>query len=612
MNSVVIWKDAILLHWDGVLPPGAAPNSVREPDDVVYFWEHLKGFTRWSKRTQSFVLQFSKQNLKRIHAQFGQIPVKGGMDRITDLKSKQEQFVQMVGTAMQCKTGEGLPAYDYKVPPLADYQHRAVVYVSNVKRAPLFLDCGMGKTFIVLNSIARHIEKGVVPSGKTLICAKLATIETGWLEDAEKFTGLKLISLWLPQKGGAAKRKAAILERLNTPADAYVINHDGLRIFKDELAEKKFQKVVLDESTILKNFHGMSMKIKGGQFGRALVEVAAHADWRVLMTGTPAPNGPQDLWGQMYFLDPEGLALEPTFNDFREEYMSVIDLRPEARRFRTTENGDRFYLPMRGDTPKKWIPKKDAIERIGTIINPWAFRARIRDHIKDLPELTVMKRKIEMSAEQRMHYEDMKERLRVVIDDTRITVPVKIAQLMKLRQISGGFIIDNAEVAHPIADNPKVAELDSLLEEIGDEKVVIYGQYQWEIKMLEERYKDRGAVTVYGGNSSQVNLANIKRFREDAACRTIILHPKSAAHGITFTVAHYMVFFSFDHSAEDNYQCVKRIERAGQKNAMLVYYLLCRESVDEAIYETILRKNQNQQQLIDQDQMLINIWRGKK
>src|SRR5690606_27648766 len=95
--------------------------------------------------------------------------------------------------------------------------------------------------------------------------------------------------------------------------------------------------------------------------------------------------------------------------------------------------------------------------------------------------------------------------------------------------------------------------------------------------------------------------ANIKKFRQDPKTRLIVLHPKSAAHGITFTMAHYMVFYSFSHSAENNYQCIKRIERTGQKNAMFVYYLACNKSIERDILNVIRVKDELQRKLIDPD-----------
>lgn len=605
MIKASIWKDKIVLRWSGPIPADIPRAAIQNEQDLVYFWPHLTGFAKWNEKFSAYLMNLSFQNIERVRMQFGDV-----IQMPYDLQAFDTFFKKMREMSKKVKElpFDTLPKYDYKMQPLGEYQHRGVVFLCNVRRAPLFADCGVGKTYMVLASTAIQLQKGLLKPGETLVCGKLATLKSGWLEDCEKFTDLKAINLWLPQ---SKNRKEKILELINTPADLYIINHDGLRLFEAELAAKRFKKVVVDESTILKGFHGTHKLIKGGQFGRALMNVAAHAEYRVIMSGTPAPNGIQDLWGQFYFLDPDGILLGSNFNDFRETYMDLIDMRPKDQRFKTLSDGSCVPRPLGPKDPRIWEQKKDAADKIGNIINPIAYRVRLRDHIKDFPDLTIMKRDVDMTPDQAKHYKTMEKELKVLINDARITVPIKLTQIMKLRQITGGYIIDQEEKVHEISPNPKINTLDELLDEIGDTKVVIYAQYRHEIETIERRYKAQGIVSVYGGNSPEKNLTNIDRFRKDEAVRYIVLHPKSAAHGVTFTMSHYMVFYSIDYSAEDNYQCVKRIDRAGQKHPMFVYYLLCSKSIDQVVYKAILEKNKKQEQLLSQqdvDSDILNLW----
>jgi SNF2 family DNA or RNA helicase len=247
-------------------------------------------------------------------------------------------------------------------------------------------------------------------------------------------------------------------------------------------------------------------------------------------------------------------------------------------------------------------------------IDALAYQVKIRDHLLDLPEKTIIKRRVRMSEEQQAHYEEMFENLSTMLDDQFISVDEKLTRLTKLRQITGGFLIDQEKEAHLIKSATKLGELDELVEEIGiskqtDTKVVIYAQYQWEIETIEARYKDKGSVSVYGGNNTQTNLNNIKLFISDPEIKIIVLHPRSAAHGITLTVSHYMIFYSISYSSEENYQCIARIERASQKHPMFIYYLLSKhfknshkkmDTIDETIYKVLMHKEKNQAELIDQ------------
>jgi SNF2 family DNA or RNA helicase len=599
MNTISVWKDKIILRWDGQVPPSIPAARVKHPQNMLAFWPKIRDYCKWNERFNGFLLNFSKQNLGRLKQQFpNDLTLTGPRDQIDRLKELNRFFVDVQHAAITTKGSPFLPSINYKVPPLGAYQDIGVHYLLNNPLSPLFADCGTGKTFCALVSTELQIKNGIIARGKTLITGKLATLRTAWLADCKKFTNLSATVLWEPQ---SSKRRAKILKKMEEPSDIFIINHEGVIGFEEELIAMNFQKVIVDESTILKGFHGMYEKIKGGRFGRSLMRVSRNAKWRVVMSGTPAPNGPQDLWGQMYFLSPDGLILDPSFNDFRVTYMNEIY----------------FGKPVPGrerETPKTWVIKKEAIDQLSSIIEPLAYRVKIRDHLHDLPEKTIIPRKISMGKKQEEHYEAMKVSLATTIDDIMIAASVKLTQLMKLRQITGGFIIDYKEKPHPLEDNPKLDMLDSLVnDEIDQEhKIIIYAQYRWEIETISERYKDYGCVTVYGGNDGEQNLYNLEQFIANPKIRIIVLHPKSAAHGITLTMAHYMIFYSLSYSAEENYQAIKRIERAGQKHPMFIYYLICKakdDSIDEVMYSVLARKDLNQSKLIDQDNLDLELLR---
>lgn len=595
MPSIQIWKDKIVLR------------------QVEELHESLENYSKYNERFSAYLLSLGKQNLQRIFKAYGKIPVTRGQSQIDALKLKLTTFKSMGEIVQKIKSANLDFEIPFKMQPLGEYQHLGTAFLIASKRAPLFADCGVGKTFMVLVACECHIKNGTIPPGKTLICGKLTTLETGWLEDCEKFTNLKAVIVW---EGSSYKRKEKLLEKLNEPADIYITNHDTVRVLQKELAEKRFEKVVVDESTILKSYRGDFAK-KGGAFGKALMDVAKYADWRVIMSGTPAPNCPSELWGQFKFLDPEGFLLEPVFKDFKCEYLVGIPIGQKL-----TDEGHLGQNPLiQDERPErvKWVCPAVSAARIKDIITPFTYQVAIRDVLEDLPERTVMKRTIPMSSEQTKHYLEMEKELSTWIKENFVSVDIALTKLIKLRQVTGGFLIDQEENPHAIASATKLSALDDLLEELGNEKVVIYAQYRWEVTSIISRYKDQGVVSVYGDNTSTKNLNNIKKFINDPGIRLVILHPRSAAHGITLTVARYMIFYSQSYSAEENYQCIARIERASQKQPMFIYYLLSkfpstmRFTIDEIMYKAVQKKQRNQDLLIDQkfiSQDIVDYFRG--
>ena len=483
-------------------------------------------------------------------------------------------------------------------------------------------------TYMVLVSTEIQIKRGAIGKGKTLIAGKLATLETGWLEDAENFTDLKVAMLW-SSKSNKEKKYEEIMEKLNDDSyDAYVINHDGLRIYEKELRQYGFDKVVVDESTILKGFHGMERHFKGGEFGRSLMRVSEKADWRVIMTGTPAPNGPQDLWGQFKFLNPEGFMIDPTWRDFMSSYFKKVyfgatNVRNTGQVYKTGEKkglpkypdtpiGELVHPhlkegePLNPNTPSKFEVRKESISEIHNLIAPWVYRLKLRECV-DVPKDYRMERFVQMNATQKKHYKDMKEKLVVEIENekqetTEIRAAIELSAYGKLRQITGGFIIDHEENPIPMKKNPKLDMLDQMVEEEIDaeEKIVIFCEFRWEVETITSRYKKYGAVSVFGGNTTKKNLDNIKKFKKGGSnVRIIVMHPQSASHGVNLTEACYLIFYSINFSAEFNYQAVGRILRANQTKPMFIYYLLCRGTIDTLAYDKIIKKNEDQDFLLD-------------
>jgi SNF2 family DNA or RNA helicase len=266
--------------------------------------------------------------------------------------------------------------------------------------------------------------------------------------------------------------------------------------------------------------------------------------------------------------------------------------------------------PFDPKTPSKIIPRKDTTEKIRKKIYPITFRAKLEDHI-DLPTVTPVKRVLGMTPEQTKHYMDMKEALMVEFESGEtVSVSVAIAAMTKLRQITGGYLLDigrrengsDGKIVHTLKKNPKIEELDSIVEDeiAPDKKILIFAEYRHEIELIVSRYKKYGALSAYGGTTQPVKLDNIKKFKSEDKHRILVIHPKSAAHGVNLTEANYLVFYSISHSAEDNYQAIGRIKRATQKKPMFIYSLIMRDSIDEICYRCVVKKQADERELLDQ------------
>lgn len=366
--------------------------------------------------------------------------------------------------------------------------------------------------------------------------------------------------------------------------DIHIINHEGLLLFEEELKERNYDIIVIDESTVIKN--------PSSKLFNALVNISEGTKYKRVLSGTPSPQGPQDLWSQFYFLD-GGLTLGPDWDCFLNMHFEVITM---GSMDRGTYSGKKICLVPHGKNGRM-----GTVEYINSRLNNRVFRCKLRDCV-DLPPLTIQVRDVYLSEDHMTHYNSMKENLFAEINGERIDVTVDLAKIGKLRQITSGFILNKEkEVKEIVKSNPKLQVLDSLLEEIGEEeKVVIFAIYRCEIEMLLAKFGDK-AVAIYGGETDRNKLDAQEKFKKDPSIKYIICQPRSAAYGVNGLnkVSRYLIFYSIDYSADSNYQAIKRIERTGQIRNMIVFYLLAKGTIDEVIFKAIDRKDDIQQKTID-------------
>lgn len=345
-----------------------------------------------------------------------------------------------------------------------------------------------------------------------------------------------------------------------TDVDLFLINHDGVRIYEDILKEHNFEWVVVDESTKIKS--------ATSQVFRSHVSISWNAKRRNILTGTPNPNGFEDLWSQFYFLD-RGMTLEPSKRDYLFEYFraEIIGRRNTPGGF---QNIVRYVL-------KDEATRDRLIERVRSV----GICLEQRDCI-DLPPRTDLRRIVYMTAEQEAAYDSMATELVATLrcsmkeKSVRADAVNTLAQIMKLRQITGGFLANReGELVH-LSANPKFSDLDDFLEELGGKKVVVVCQFKEEIKQTILRYKALGARAIYGDIPMEERTQTIRDFQNGNDCNLIVLQPQAAGHGITLTAAAHLVFLSLDYNFEYYYQVAKRIERLGQKQAMFVIHTLAR------------------------------------
>ena len=163
----------------------------------------------------------------------------------------------------------------------------------------------------------------------------------------------------------------------------------------------------------------------------------------------------------------------------------------------------------------------------------------------------------------------------------KIASPLVLSKLMKLSQITGGFLYeqgpDGERVAtHQFASNPKLDDLEEFLEETGNAKTIVFCRFKREIEMVADllRRKAIGFTVMDGSTSPEERGEAVRAFQEDVGIRGFIGQISTAGLGITLTSAHYVYYYSNTYSLEDRLQSEDRPHRKGLDHPVIYAYIV--------------------------------------
>jgi len=429
----------------------------------------------------------------------------------------------------------------------------------------LMLDPGLGKTSVTLAVI--DIARNAGDIRKTLVVAPLRVCNTVWPVEARKwddFHNLKVINL--------CSLKPIERERAMRHGDGHVycINPEGLvgrngsKAALDWLTPE-FDMLVLDESTKFKDtktlrFQALRKKIH--QFKR-----------RMILTGTPVPNGVQDLFGQMFVVD-LGESLGKFVTHFRMEFC------------------------QKDPSGFGWNLRRGSAEQIYARVANRLMRLDSRDHL-DMPELINNFIEVELPEEQQAQYRKLEKEFVAQMESSVIAVFNAAAVGTKLRQVANGFVYgDDGGTVERYAvrlHTEKIDALEELIEEMQGRPLLVAYEFVEDAVMIHERIPgvvDLGAV--------KDPTAIINAFNR-GAIPVLIAHPASAGHGLNLQEAcNTLCCYGITWNLEYYQQFIARVWRQGQKAPnVVVHHIVCRGTKDEAVMNALHGKDITQKKFND-------------
>lgn len=424
------------------------------------------------------------------------------------------------------------------------------------------MEMGTGKT---ITSIA--ITGALYLSGnvrRVLVVAPLSIVGV-WDEEFQKFADFKYS---LSVLSGSGTKKAEELRHMAyPPLQVAVVNYESAWRLEKEITSWNPDLIIADEGHKIKT-HNISAS-------KAMHRIGAKAGYRLLLTGTIITNKAIDVFSQYKFVNPA--IFGNSFYSFRNRYFDM------------TGYGNH--------TP---VMKKNMEQELMKRLHCIAFRATKAECL-DLPKMTDIIRYVDLEPAAARVYNDLVKESYAELGKSEVTVTNVLTRLLRLSQLTGGFIGDDEGNAPQRISTAKISALEDIVEQVLQEgkKLVIIARFVAEINAISKMLEKRGIgySCIMGGVKDREE--QVTAFQNDPNTQVFIGQIATAGLGITLTAASTMVFYSEDYSMSNFEQAKARIHRVGQKENCTYIYLVAKGTVDEKVLEALRSKADLARALVD-------------
>ena len=435
------------------------------------------------------------------------------------------------------------------------HQRAGIDWITERPACALLWGMGTGKTVTTLTAIERLLFD-CLEDGPVLVIAPKRVAENTWSKETEKWEHLRHLKI-SKIMGSQQQRIAALKAR----ADIYVINRENVVWLVDFLGGLwPFPIVVIDELSSFKSAQAKRWK--------ALRRVRGRIKRLIGLTGTPRPNGLEDLWPEVYLLD-QGTRLGRTLGAFRAHYLV-----PEK---------------MNGHIVYSYRPREGAEAEVYGRLSDICMSIRKEDVLR-LPGQIY--EDIELSCppallKQYKQFERDKV-LECLGVDGEIVAGTAAALTNKLLQFANGAIYDLDGKAHEL-HTIKLDALEELLEEAGGDNVLVLYAYKHDRDRIRQRIACRELdkpEDIDAWNRGEIPVA--------------LAHPASIGHGLNLQDGgHIIVWYGLTWSLELYQQANERLNRPGQKNVCRVYHLILKGTHDTRVLQALKNKDEGQAAAIE-------------
>jgi len=432
-----------------------------------------------------------------------------------------------------------------------DHQRQAYWYAASMPSTMLAMDMGTGKSKVAVDVVSN------MDSRLTLILCPKSVINV-WPREFAAHSDKPFDIFRATQASGVKKEKAAreamTLAHVKKRPFVCVINHEASwrEPFDKFIHETEWHCIIVDESH--------RAKAPKGKFATFLASLAHKPARKLMLTGTPMPHSPLDIFAQYKFLEP---AI------FGTSYF----------RFKT-------HYGIMGGFQNKAVVGFQHQDELHDKLYSIAYRVT-KEEALDLPEEIDTRRDCPMDAAALKLYADIESDFYAQVGTGEVTASNALSQMLHLQRITSGWLTTDDGVLTKVSDHKRL-EFDAILDDLPEkEPLVVFARFRADLDDIRKTAVDRGLA--YGEVSGRQNdLTDRAEYPEDVDVMGVQI--QAGGVGVDLTRASYAVYYSCGFSLGDYLQSRSRLHRPGQVNKVTFIHLTTPGTIDPMIYAALRRR----------------------
>jgi SNF2 family DNA or RNA helicase len=330
-----------------------------------------------------------------------------------------------------------------------------------------------------------------------------------------------------------------------TPTQVVIVSYGLLHEDIEQLGQKVWDTVVLDEAQYIKNPHSL----------RAQAAFLLKGHQRIALSGTPIENHLGDLWSLFHFLNPELLG--------------------SWRSFET-----HFAKPIQRD--------KDSLrqETLREIVRPFLLRRTKSQVLKELPPLSTIRREITLEKEDALRYGLLRKQIHNKLYSSAVKRHSKLEVLAEITRLRRFCCHPQLVFPEAPQQSAKVEALIELVEELrqNGHRALVFSQYVDFLHLVMNRLAEQQiSYLSFDGSTPKAMRQNvIDRFQAGEGS-LFLISLKAGGLGINLTAADYVIHLDPWWNPAVASQATDRAHRIGQERPVTVYEFVTRDTIEEDI-----------------------------